>query len=69
MPHRYLLCFLFFGISPLACGAQSLEFVRNDGQWNGGFAYRAITGTGDAYLSKNSLTYLIGARGKRDAAR
>ena len=64
MLHRYLAgLFLLFGdVAAALFRAQSLEFVRNDGQWDGDFAYRAITGTGDAYLSKNSFTYVVGAR-------
>jgi gliding motility-associated-like protein len=36
-----------------------LEFVRNEGQWNGSFDYKSITGTGNLYFSSNAITYLL----------
>ena len=59
MLQRYLLVFLC-GILPLTAAAQSIEFVRNDGQWDGPFRYRAMTANGDAYLSASNFTYVIG---------
>ncbi len=61
MMQRYLLIFLC-GILPFTAVAQSIEFVRNDGQWDGSFRYRAVTGKGDAYLGANSFTYVLGHR-------
>jgi gliding motility-associated-like protein len=55
-------CYLLFVLSFLApfYAAAQVEFVRNDGQWEGDFNYRAETGKGDVYLSHNSFTYLLG---------
>lgn len=39
-----------------------IEFVRNDGQWEGPFAYRAIYGNVNLFLEKNTFTYHIGAQ-------
>jgi gliding motility-associated-like protein len=60
MLQRYLLLFFTLGIVAPAFG-QSLEFVRNDGQWEGDFRYKARTANGDAYLGSQSFTYVIGA--------
>lgn len=60
MLHRYLSVVIFCLLFPLASGAQSLEFVRNEGQWDGPFQYKALSQNGDAYLSANSFTYLVG---------
>lgn len=37
-----------------------LEFVANKGQWDGDFLYKCISGTGDLFLNKNGITYLLG---------
>lgn len=39
----------------------SLEFVRNAGQWEGPFLYKAIAGNGHVYLERNTFTYVISA--------
>lgn len=38
-----------------------IEFIRNEGQWKGPFAYRATFGNVDLFLEKNAFTYLVGA--------
>ncbi len=60
MLQRYLFFSLLF-LTPFLSQAQSLEFVRNDGQWDAPFAYKAETGKGDVFLSEKSITYLLGA--------
>lgn len=68
MLKRYAWILLFAAFPQLA-RAQAIEFVRNEGQWAGLFNYKAITGGGDAYLSENRITYVVGAPGndlKRD---
>lgn len=41
----------------------TLEFVKNNGQWDGDFIYKSVTGTGDIFLQKNAITYVIGEPG------
>lgn len=55
------LCLLL----PFWVNAQSarLEFVRNDGQWDGDFLYKSVSGTGDIYLHPDGITYLLGEQG------
>ena len=58
MLQRYLLFILFFSASSIL-HAQSVEFVRNEGQWKGDFQYKATTGNGSVFLAANNFTYLI----------
>jgi len=60
MLQRYLIILIVSGLLPGYLKAQSIEFVRNDGQWDGPFSYKAVTGNGDAYLSGNNFTYVLG---------
>ena len=61
MHYRYLRLFLLLLLPlPLAAQNASIEFVRNDGQWDGPFSYKASTAKGDVFLSGNSLTYVVG---------
>ncbi len=39
----------------------SLEFVENQGQWEGPFKYQATTNHGDVYLETHGFTFLVGA--------
>lgn len=41
---------------------KSIEFVRNEGQWDGPFIYKAEFGNINVFLEHNTLTYLIGER-------
>lgn len=41
--------------------SNSLEFVRNDGQWKEPFLYKCISTAGDIYLEKNGFTFLLAA--------
>lgn len=61
MMQRYLLFSILLVIFPFVAGAQSVEFVRNAGQWDAPFAYKAETGKGDVFLSDRSFTYVIGS--------
>lgn len=38
-----------------------IEFIRNDGQWHGNFAYKATYGNINMFLEKNAFTYVLGA--------
>lgn len=38
-----------------------IEFVENQGQWDGSFIYKATYGNVNFYLEKNAFTYQIGA--------
>lgn len=60
MIQRYILFLLTLVIVAPAFG-QSLEFVRNEGQWDGDFRYRIITGKGEIYLGNNAVTYVVGS--------
>lgn len=67
MKKHYLLQ-LFCFLTSLCSFAQSakLEFVANKGQWENDFLYKSITGTGDVYLHKNAITYVLGEQGAWD---
>lgn len=41
--------------------AHPVEFIKNKGQWNGPFAYRAAIGNIEVFLEKDAFTYLVGA--------
>jgi gliding motility-associated-like protein len=59
MKYSYFLsCFLLVSFF---CNAQNtpVEFIANKGQWNGPFEYKAMTGRGDVYLSKNAFSYIL----------
>lgn len=62
MLQRYFLVLFFLVTLPFSLRAQTIEFVRNDGQWDGPFRYKAVTGRGDAYLGSNAFTYVLGDR-------
>ena len=51
---------------PIAAGAQSIEFVRNDGQWEGPFRYKARAGNAEIFLAANEITYLLSSPVNRD---
>jgi len=38
-----------------------VEFLENQGQWDGNYKFKAITGRGDIYLQSDGFTYLVGA--------
>jgi gliding motility-associated-like protein len=64
--YTYLLVLLLN--IPLYPHAQTapLEFIENQGQWSGAFAYKTITGRGDIYLEQDGLTYVIGLPSNED---
>ena len=45
---------------PAILQAQNIEFIENQGQWDGPFRYKAVTGKGDVYLENNAFTYVLG---------
>ncbi|XZF12717.1 PKD domain-containing protein [Chitinophagaceae bacterium MMS25-I14] len=47
-------------------GNTSLEFIANNGQWNGSFLYKTVTGKGDVYLGANEFTYVVGEPSNKD---
>ncbi len=55
-----ILFFYILLIIPARLIAQNIEFIENQGQWNGSFKYKASTGRGDVYLENNCFTYLVG---------
>lgn len=59
------LLYLFILLMPCYGRGQTarLEFVRNKGQWQGDFQYKSITGTGDLFLHKDGITYLLAEQG------
>lgn len=64
MAQRYLtallLSFLFYS-SGFAQGFGNLEFVRNDGQWNHPFQYKASGAAGDVYIEPTGFLYVVSA--------
>lgn len=63
---RYLILYISFFI-PICTLAHSgdfssIEFVKNQGQWDGPFAYKASFGNINIFLEKNAFTYTLGDR-------
>lgn len=60
---RYLIYAIVF-FSPLAVIAQGpntpLEFVKNEGQWDGGFDYKASSGNISILLEQGNISYILG---------
>ncbi len=46
--------------------SRSIEFIANEGQWDGPFVYKAITGGADIFLEKKGFTYVVGAADNRE---
>lgn len=65
MTQRYLLLSIFCLI-PLFVHSQTVEYVRNDGQWDAPFRYKASIATGDVFLSEKSMTVLLGHAANHD---
>ena len=65
MLQRYFLLFILL-LTPWINHAQSIEFVRNEGQWDGPFSYRANSGLGTMYLAGNSFSYVLSDAGNGD---
>jgi gliding motility-associated-like protein len=66
MKKFYLINFCLVFLAFCSNAQTTLEFVKNNGQWDGDFSYRSITGTGDIYLQKNAITYVLGEQGAMD---
>jgi hypothetical protein len=64
MVNRYFLGLLLF-LCPSVVVAQSaaggIELVRNDGQWDGPFRYKASTSRAHVFLEDGGFTYLLEA--------
>jgi len=54
----FLYCLLLVSIYTNAQNTP-IEFIENQGQWNGPFLYKAMTGKGDVYLQKDGFTYML----------
>ncbi len=65
---RLHLLYLFLLLMPCYVRGQTarLEFVQNKGQWQGDFQYKSITGTGDLFLHRDGITYLLAEQGAWD---
>lgn len=67
MKLRYLVYYISFFIPFCAQASPGsyapIEFVKNEGQWEGNFAYKATTGNGDIYLEPNAFNIILGAPG------
>lgn len=63
----YLLCiafpFLSYGFER---GNAPLEFVRNDGQWEGNFLYRSNSPNSDIFLERNAINIVVGKSDNND---
>lgn len=67
MKQRYFLFpVLLLLCSFVARSQSSLEFIANQGQWNGPFSYKTITGRGDVYLAPDGFTYVLGLPSNND---
>lgn len=62
---RYLIYAIVF-FSPIVVFAQGpntpLEFVKNEGQWDGDFEYRASSGNISILLDQGNISYILGDR-------
>lgn len=60
---RYLIYAIIF-FSPLTALAQGpntpLEFIKNEGQWDGAFDYKAKAGNVTLFVRKTGISYLLG---------
>ncbi len=63
--YRYLAAIIGFLVPLCAMGHEGefrpIEFVKNEGQWDGPFAYKAQYGNITLFLENNTFTYLVGA--------
>ncbi len=57
-----LLSCLLLTVAGLPLKAQTtLQFIPNEGQWDGSFLYKGISPDADIYLEKNGITFSVGA--------
>lgn len=65
MNHRYLAAIISFFISLGASAHEGdfrpIEFVKNEGQWDGPFVYKAQYGNVTLFLENNAFTYVVNA--------
>lgn len=65
MKYRYLAAIIGF-LVPLCTfahegGFRPIEFVKNEGQWDGPFVYKAQYGNVTLFLENSTFTYVVGA--------
>lgn len=65
MNYKHLIYIISFFV-PICAAAHGgdnspVEFIRNDGQWEGPFLYKARYGNVELYLEQNRFTYQVGA--------
>ncbi|MBZ0100515.1 MAG: SBBP repeat-containing protein, partial [Taibaiella sp.] len=70
MNYRYLSAIIVFFLA-FSAGAHEgdfrpIEFVKNEGQWDGPFQYRAQYGNITLFLENNAFTYVVGAADNAD---
>src|SRR5690606_31312705 len=65
MNYRYLSAFIVFFVAFAARAHEGdfrpIEFVKNEGQWDGSFVYRAQYGNVTLFLENNTFTYQVGS--------
>ncbi len=64
MTLRHFIHFILLFLPISLCAhpnIQPLEFVKNDGQWDGPFLYKIAAGNVNVFLENNRITYHIGA--------
>lgn len=66
MAQRYFAILLLL-LLPQVLWADPLEFIRNEGQWTGPFAYRALVGSSNVFLQPDGFTYLLADAGNKEA--
>ena len=59
LKHLLLLSFLFLFIYGKVEAQTPIEFIENQGQWDGPFSYKGSTKSGDIYLRKNGFTIFL----------
>ncbi|MDR3679019.1 MAG: PKD domain-containing protein [Flavipsychrobacter sp.] len=59
---RLRLLYYILLLLPMQLYAQNnIEFIENQGQWDGPFKYKATSGKGEIYLESNCFTYVLNA--------
>src|SRR5690606_40532226 len=63
LPLLYALLVFSFPVRAhdITAHAYNLEYVANEGQWDGNFLYRAMTGNAAIYLEPKAFTFVVGA--------
>ncbi len=59
---KYLNCLFFCLLANFAQAQKQsapIEFIKNEGQWDYPFLYKAILSSGDIFIEKNKITYFL----------